>query len=300
MRTPRTRAVLWLPLLLLLVPGAAAHGDVPSLVGPWTLEPGERLVVDRPVHWHRALGQLSADGLITVTIHGDVVAGPGRSLTVNHLIQCCDDAWTDVSFVVENVDDRAVRIDGSVAVLHDNMAVLAADAEPGGWWQTLVIVAFIIAVPASVARRSPMPADAHWLRRARWAHGGVWAAAAATALIGMVPYKTGPLVGSLAATAPFPAGFGAFLNMHALVMLGFMAAWGTAYALWAGARRRGAAGRLDGYLFAAGPLLVGASMLLELGGGWISLAMGVLPAAAILLDTLGPAGHPDPAARADA
>ncbi len=297
---PRHLTLLLILLVLPLVPGAAAHGDVPSLVGPWTLEPGERVVVERPVHWHRAVGQLSADGLITVTIHGDMAAGPGRSLTVNHLIPCCDDAWTDVAFVVENVDDHAVRVEGSVAVLHDNLAVVAADAEPGGWWQTLVIVAVIIAVPASVARRPPLAADPQWLRRARWAHGAVWAAAAATALMGMVPYKTGPLVGSLAATAPLGAGFGAFLNTHALVMLGFMAAWGTAYALWAGARRRGAAAHLDGYLFAAGPLLIGASMLLELGGGWISLAMGALPAAAILLDTLGPAGHPDPAPGADA
>ena len=274
-----------------LAPLASAHGDAATLDEPFELAPGESLTFTREVHWHRILGSLEANSDVTLSVDGVVIAGPGRNMVVDHLVACCEATWTELAFAIRNVGTDVAQVDARLSFLHDNLAVLVDDAEPGGWWQTLLIVGVVVGVPAWRARvplrgasGAALASPVLWLRRSRMFHAATWLAALALAAVGMARFGSGPLVGSLGATAPFPSGFGGFFNTHSFVMLGLMALWGAAYAYWAGARRRGAAGNLDAWLFAVGALAVGAAMFAELGGGWIPVMLGAIPAAAILAD----------------
>ncbi len=282
-------AVLATAFLLVTVPQASAHGDADSLQGSWDLAPGERVSFERPIHWHRAMGHLQADQDIVFMAGDAVVAGPAKRLTINHLVRCCGEVWADYPFSVENRGDAPARVTGDVAFLHDNLAVVAHGAEGDGFG-TLILFGLMIGIPAWRARQSLPDAvsDASgWLRASRIVHGAAWGLAAAMALVGMVRFGSGPVVGSLGATAWAPWGLGGFFNTHSLLMLLAMALWGGAYACLAGARRRGVAAGIDGHVFLASPLVVGAAILVELGGLVQPLMLAMLPALAVLADLQG-------------
>ncbi len=278
------RTALFAMVALALVPAVAGHGDQSSLIGEWTLAPGETLDFERSIHWHRVMGQLEADADIVFVANGDIVAGPATSLTINHLVKCCDAVWSDVPFAIQNVGNAPATVRGDVAFLHDNLAVVAHNAEGGAGIQTLMIFALVIGIPALRAHRQITEPVGRWLLASRILHGGAWAVALTLALIGMVRFGGGPLVGSLGATAWFPSGLGQFLNTHSLVMLGLMALWGASYACLAGARRRGANAMIDGHLFVAGALAVGVAMRLEVGGFAQVVLVSAVPALLTLTD----------------
>lgn len=282
----------------LCVPTAAAHGDAPSIRDTVILEPGQSATWERELHWHRMLGSIEADGPVRLIVTGpdgaDLVADDSARVFIDHLVACCRDAtWTPHSIRVTNLGAGAVEARVEIALLHDNIAVLADDAEPGGWWQTLVLVLAVVAVPAWRARAAGAPegSASDWIRRSRIAHATAWMAAGLLAAIGMVRFGSGPIVGSLAATAWTPTSVAGFFNTHTFVMLALMATWATSIAFWAGARRRAGSSRRyprDGILFAAGPLLVALLMGIEVGGWPIAAALGLVPTAALALDAFGP------------
>lgn len=289
------RLIVSLSVLLALAPVAVAHGDRSVDHGTTVLEPGGSLSWTREIHWHRLMGTVDATGPVTVTIQGPQgtipAAGPGPSLQVDHLVACCRTAtWTPHTVHLTNPGDQTIEVSYDLVLLHDNLAVTAHDAEAGAWWQTLAFVSFMIAIPAWRAR-TPHTDDAPelWIRRSRLLHGAAWLSAGLLAAIGMVRFATWPLAGSLGATAWAPLDLGGFFNTHSLVMLWVMALWGAGVACWAGARRRGAgptAYRVDGLLFAAGSLVVGTLMVIEFDRWLIPLVLAVVPALALLVDTL--------------
>ncbi len=273
--------------ILLAAPLASAHGDRSSLEAVLTIPAGESYSFNRSVHWHRVLGHVDASGPVEFMANGQRVAGPNAALTINHLVRCCDALWTEVPFALHNPGSSAVTVRVEMAFLHDNLAVLADDAEPGGWWQTLLILLVGLGVPAFLVRQ-PREGDAvRWLRASRVLHGGAWVAAGAMSVVGMVRFGGGPIVGNLAATASLPGAFGPLFNTHSLLMLGLMALWISGYAFLAGARRRGHDGWQDGAVYAVGPLVVGTSMFLELGGFWIVVGLAVVPAFLVCADQWG-------------
>lgn len=282
-------------LALLLVPGAAGHGDRPTEEGTAVLAPGESISWTHEVHWHRLMGNVEATGPATVSVQGpdgtDHAAGPGSSLQVDHLVACCRTAtWTPHTVHLTNAGDQPIEVRYDLVLLHDNLAATTHDAEAGAWWQTLAFVGLIIAIPAWRAR-TPHADDAPepWIRRSRLLHAAAWLAAVILAAIGMVRFATWPLAGSLGATAWTPLDMGGFFNAHSFVMLGVMVLWGAGVACWAGARRRASgpsAYNVDGLLFAAGSLVVGTLMVIEFDRWLIPVVMAVVPALALLADTL--------------
>ncbi len=275
-------------LALLLLPAATGHGDPASLIGEWDLAPGSSEVVERPVHWHRVMGQLESNQDIVFEVNGVVVAGPARDLTFDHLVMCCDDAvWTDVSFAVRNVGSETAAVRGDVAFLHDNLAVVGHGAEGGAGVQTLLIIGLMLGIPALRAMGSTHGDAVRWLRAGRITHAVAWGLALTMAAIGMIRFGTGPVVGSLGATAWIPGSFGVLFNTHSLLMLLAMALWCAAYSCHAGARRRGGPTTWDLYAFAAAPLLVGLVAYAEMGG-WRMIPLAVLPALLVLTDLHGP------------
>lgn len=295
------RAV-WLLALLLTTPVALAHGDAPPEVDSVTLEPGSSVSWSREIHWHRLVGTVEATGPVTVTVEGPggsvLAAGPGDVLEVNHLVACCrETTWSPHTVHVTNAGDDTVEARFDLVLLHDNLAVVAHDSEPGAWWQTLLIVGLLIAIPAWRARAPSIREPAGpWLRWSRILHATAWASAGLLAVLGMVRFGGGPLAGSVASTvwAPLDAGF---FNTHSFVMLGLMVLWGAAVACWAGARRRAgspARYRWDGLAFAAGSILVGLLMVYEFDRWLLPLVVGLLPAMALLADGWWPARTTDP------
>lgn len=274
-------------------------------MGTVTLDPGAAHSWAREVHWHRLLGVVEATGPVEVLVEGpsgrpETVA-QGASLRLDHLVACCrSGAWTPHTLTIANPGDHRVEVRLDLVLLHDNLAVTVDDAEPGAWWQTLAIVGLMIGIPAWRARQPP-PGEppAPWLRRSRVLHARAWALGGLLALVGSIRFGSGPLAGTLGATAWAPLDMAGVVNTHTLVMLWLMALWGGAVACWAAGRRR--AGRpgaypLDGILLASGSPVVGGLMLLELGGSWIPLVLGLLPAAGLVADALlgGSARGPDP------
>lgn len=296
--------------LVLLVPAATAHGD--QIVAQETvgLQPGASVTWTRDVHWHRLMGTVRADGPVVLSVTGPEgtveVAGPGTHLRVRHLVQCCDDeVWTPHTVTLSNAGDAPVRVDADLAFLHDNLAVVAHDAEPGAWWQTLGILLAIVLVPAWRARRpapvrgapqqavpeegASWPAHRAWLRASRGLHMAAWAVALATAATGMARLGGGPLTGTLGATLPlaYPA---QIFNAHAFLMLLLMGLWAAAVACWAGARRRAGSPRAcrgDGLVFVTGAVLVGAVWAVGSEAVLWPLVVAFVPAAALLADALG-------------
>lgn len=288
---------VWVLILLTisLAPLAAAHGDQPAQQATVVLDPGGSVTWTQEVHWHRLMGTVDATGPVTVLVEGPEgtgeAAGPGQALRVDHLVSCCRAAvWTPHTIQIDNVADHPIEVNYDLVLLHDNLVVLAEDAEPGGWWQTLAIVGLMIAIPAWRARQpSLQEAPGRWVRSSRLLHGAAWGLAGSLAAIGMIRFSTGPLTGSLGATAWVPGDVAGFFNTHSLVMLGLMGLWGAALACWAGARRRGpspGAYRWDGFLFAAGSLLVGGLMAAESGRWAIPVVLGTVPAVALVLDVV--------------
>ncbi len=298
-------------LLILLVPLASltpvgrAHGDRSFGEARVALDPGESMSWIREVHWHRLMGTVEATGPVTVSVQGpdgrSEAAGPGASLRVDHLVACCRTAtWTPHTVEITNTGDAPVEVTYDLVLLHDNLAVTADDAEPGAWWQTLAIVGLMIGIPAWRARQPALEAPAGpWLRSSRILHGTAWGIGGLLALVGMARFSTGPLTGTLGATAWFPLDLVGFFNTHSLVMMAVMGVWGAGLACWAGARRRAgspAAYRVDGLLFAVGSLVIGGLMVAELGRWIIPVILGLAPAAAILADVRIPrrAGDAEP------
>lgn len=235
-------AVLALLVVILVTPSVTAHGDTEAMQATVELGPGETVVWQRQVHWHRLMGTVDASGPVTVSIEGpdrdEAAIASGSSLRLDHLVACCRDTTWAIHIVhLTNPGDASVDADVDLALLHDNFAVIADDAEVGAWWQTLAIVGFMVGIPAWRARQPVTKSVRDWPLWGRGFHVGAWALALLVAAVGMARFRTGPLVGTVGATAWAPGDLGGFFNTHSLVMLALMAGWGTAYALWAGARR---------------------------------------------------------------
>jgi hypothetical protein len=148
----RRAAVLLTALLLVgLVPAAAwAHGDIRLVDEVIDLEPGASASFDGELHYHRVVGQVTADVPVRVRLvaahSGQEVftVGPGTQLSFNHLVRCCDEAWAPHTLVIDNVSGIPVIVTARVSLVHDDLAVMVDGAESGtrvsivlmglGWW----------------------------------------------------------------------------------------------------------------------------------------------------------------------
>lgn len=292
-------SVLALLLVALAVaPSIAAHGDVRGLDETIPLSTGEAYDIVRPVHYHRLVGTVEATDvamplLVNVTGPGGTsrtIAGPDDSIRVNHLIDCCeDDVWTDHTITVWNAGSQEAFVRIDLTLLHDDFAVIAADAEDGAAWQTLASIVLIAGIPAWVARRRAAPepqAVGRWLRVGTWSLAAGWGVLVLMSVVGMLRYGGGPLVGSLVVLAPLAVP-GEFFNSHLFASVALMASWAVALAGWAIAQRRspGAPSRQVEYLAyvaAAGPVVFGVLFTLEYGNVFLAAALGLIPAGLIL------------------
>jgi hypothetical protein len=148
----RRAAVLLAALLLAaLVPAAAlAHGDIRLVDEVIDLAPGASVSFEGELHYHRVVGQVSADAPVRVRLvaarSGQEVltVGPGTQLSFNDLVRCCNEAWTPHTLMIDNLSDQPAIVTARVSLVHDDLAVMVDGAESGtrasivlmglGWW----------------------------------------------------------------------------------------------------------------------------------------------------------------------
>lgn len=241
---------LWLVGILLSgLPLVAAHEDVDGLSGTYTLSPGEPLEFVREVHYHRLVAQVDPLGEgsahLLLTVFGpdgnETVVATGNSLRANMLIACCgNSSWTPHTIRLETFALAQVEVDVDIRLLHDNVAIVAYDAEVGAGWQTALIVGGLTTagIVRAKTRRAPDPFKAaEAQRRGLVALGAAWAGALLMLVIGWLRFGGGPFAATLSATEPIPQFGGPFLNPHAVLLLVLMIVWLAAVLYWGTARR---------------------------------------------------------------
>lgn len=166
-------AVIALGAVFLLIPGTStawAHGDGQLVNDVVTLAPGASATFDGELHYHRLVGEVSADGPVRVRLverrSGDdvTVIGPGTRLEFNELVRCCDEAWAMHMLVLDNLSHDPVIVTARVRLVHDDLAVMADGAESGtrtsivlmglAWWA--LAWRALRRRPADVALRRPL------------------------------------------------------------------------------------------------------------------------------------------------
>lgn len=289
------RRWIWLGLasVLLTMSGglpAGAHGDVRMADSQVDLAPGESISFDGELHYHRLVGRIDADGALVVELIDDrsgataFQMGPSSSLRFNHLIRCCSDAtWASHTLSVTNPTTATVRSTVDVDLVHDDLAVMAFQAESGIVSSVVVMALIWSSVMWRVARRPG--------RTVRLTRSVGWAVAVAGVVIvpaffGTLRYGTfGPpaLVAALADLPVIPVN--PFVSRASLLIGTTMILWALAASRWA--RSRTVASRRGWTLLGLG--LVGsvaaavAAMATAYDPVAIPVAMGVTAAVPVLV-----------------
>lgn len=125
-------------LLIALAPSpASAHGDLRLVDEVFTLSPGSSATFEGELHYHRMVGEVTADGPIRLrlldvrTNQETLTVGPGTDLVFNELVRCCDGPWTPHALVIENLAAVPVSVTARVSLVHDDLAVMVDGAESG-------------------------------------------------------------------------------------------------------------------------------------------------------------------------
>lgn len=223
-------------LLLAPAPAALAHGDERLWDGPFTLPPGEALVIEGSVHYHRLVADITADGPIAVTLVDPatdaiaVASRTGESITLNVLVACCEDrAWTPHLLLIENPNAFAVTGAGRVFLVHDDVAVMVHRAESGAAESVVVMGAVWMAVLWRVRRRVTGTSAA----RATITFGGLAASVLILAWYGLTRYGEGgipALVGALSDIPVIPSN--PIVSRSSLLMGAAMVGWAISAVRW--------------------------------------------------------------------
>lgn len=286
-------------VLLLALPSVAAHGDVLGVKETVTLLPQEEFEFRRGLHYHRMVGEVSQPtptSLLELTVTGprgstQSVSSNFNGALVNHLITCCKsgNTWDEHVILLRNTGERHATINVQLTFLHDDFAVIAHDAEPGAWWQTLLVGVLLLGIPAwiATARVASDPRKVRrWVRVGAGSLGAAWGLAGLLSIIGMLRFGGGPLNGSLTVHEPFPVP-GFFVNSNLVTALPLMLLYVFALSGWAIAQRRSDLVsknvRLLGYAGAAGPFVFGALLVIEYGNPLLATAIAIVPAGLVVL-----------------
>lgn len=279
---------------------ASAHGDSTVANGEVNLAPGESISFDGELHYHRLVGRIDADGPLVVKLTDDrsgataYQTGPSTSLRFNRLIQCCADAtWAPHTLTVANPGSGSVRGSLDISLVHDDLAVMAFQAE-SGIVTSVVVMALVWSVAMWRIARRPG-------RTVPLARSVGWAVAAAGIVVipasfGGLRYGTlGPpaLVAALADLPLIPNN--PFVSRASLLMGMTMILWALAASRWA--RSRTVAPRLGWTLLGLGLLGSIAATVAAMAASYdpvgIPVAMGMAAAVPVLavlaVGLLGPA-----------
>lgn len=248
---PTPTLALALLLLVAFAPSAAAHEDVTAAAGIVEVAPGESANIPVEVHYHRLVGRVSvlddAGGPgVALRVHGPgdappQEAGAGTDFRVNTVVKCCiGEFWTPHVLEVRNLGAEAVRVRVDLSLVHDNMAVLADDAESGAVMTSLAIFGGVSVAAWVRSRRAPLGTGGAfpWAVASTGAFVVLWAAAAAIGIVGSSRFGGSLVAGLLAWPADLPRMASQFVNTQALVIMGFMLVWSASLLLWAEAARR--------------------------------------------------------------
>lgn len=300
-------AALW--LLIALPARGLAHPDLPVGDQRLTLAPGQEAEVPLSLHFHRLVGEIQAAGggtagALRYAITGPdgtrrPIAGPSPSGRLNHLVACCqNELYSPHRLLIRNAGPDPITVDVRLLLIHDDLAVVALNGEPGAAVQTGLIFLALSAwmglrivrlrrgrQPAPNARPGPNPA-----RSAVWSLGLFLLAAAGALGAGLLGASAfgGGLVDGMVASAPLlPLPPGPFGSVGSVLMLLLMAPWAAALIIWTRSLRALGAGnpyrltRIAGLILAAGSLT--AAALLSLRYDALSpLIIAAFPVAALL------------------
>jgi hypothetical protein len=295
-------------VLLAPSPAALAHGDERLLDGSFTIGPGDVIAVDGSIHYHRLVASFAADGPISLTLvdlTADAVVlaiPPAESVTVNHLVACCDSAaWAAHRLLIENPGSASVTGTGRASLVHDDVAVMVHRAESGAAESVGVMGAIWIAVLWRTRRRT----GGNSARNAVVTFGVLAAAVLVLAFYGFTRYGVGgipALIGALSDVPVIPTN--PIVSRSSLLLGVAMVGWSITAVRWT--RAEATMSRL-GWL-GLGTLVTGAVGLVGLlaaatyGAAGMPIALTVaallplLLAAGGVLDPHSPTARPDPVA----
>lgn len=256
---------------------ASAHGDVILVDRALEVAPRSTVSFDGELHYHRVVGVVRSGVDITVrlvrTTDGAVAfeSGPGHEIRLNTLIRCCDErAWTRYTLTIRNDTEKPATGHADVRLVHDDLAVMAYQAEEGTR-ESVVIIGGIWLALLFASRRSRRP-----LGRAPLALGALSAVVIALAAYGAARYGggvgPGALVAALSDVPVLPTN--PIVSRAALLLLLFGIAWSWIIARWAGSHS-GAPHAVIGSALAATVAAVALAMVLAYGETGMPLALTV-------------------------
>lgn len=283
--------------VVLFAPAAVAHNDVMVAQGTHEVPAGESIALPAEIHYHRLIGTVQADPETDLEVfvvgpdgQEQRAAGPGSNLRVDHLVVCCEDAvWTPHTVVVKNEGGQDAQVAIHLVFLHDGFAVIALDAEPAAAFTTILMPLLIAGVCLYRLRRPPIPTDQErhgrqWSRAAIVLFAAMVTVTAIFSLWGMIRYGSGPVVGTLTATADLPV-TGWEVTNHTFLFGAMILIWGAMIGTWTGALRRTSdtTGRMrlawTGFAMAASSVAMGALWALEYRLLLVPLLLAVAAAA---------------------
>lgn len=218
---------------------ASAHGDAVIVERTIELGPGAAQRFGGELHYHRLVAAISSDAEVRVRFQRTSDAAvavdhpPAREIRLNSLIRCCDEgAWTPYSLIIENPTDRTVRVRADARLVHDDLAVMAYQAEEGTR-ESVVIIGGIWLALLFTARRSRRPLGRTPLALAALSAGVIAFAAYGAARYGGV-VGPGALVAALSDVPVLPTN--PIVSRAALLLLLIGIAWSWILARWAGSQ----------------------------------------------------------------
>jgi hypothetical protein len=244
---------------------AAAHGDVVVVDRLIHVPPRGVATFHGELHYHRLIGTITSDLPVGVrfgragggALAVDRPADPEHRL--NSLIRCCDEGtWTPYTLTITNEGEAPATVRADVRLVHDDLAVMAYQAEEGTR-ESVVIIGGIWLALLFTARRSRRV-----LGRTPLALAALSAVVIAFAAYGAWRYGggTGPgaLVAALSDVPVLPTN--PIVSRAALLLLLIGIAWSWVLARWAGSQ--------------AGPwhVAIGAA----LAGSVVAVALGMMGA----------------------
>lgn len=252
-----------------------AHGDVRLVDDSFVVTPGTEAVFEGSLHYHRLVGRVVADRPVSLQLvdadTGAVVvsAGPDRVVTVNRLVECCDGtAWAPHRLVIANAGSEPARVEATVTLVHDDVAVMVYRAE-SGTAESVVILGGIWWWAVRRLRRREVPGSR---ARAIAMTTGLMGAVAAVVAVGAARYGgLGPeaLVAGLADVPVLPINS---VVARASLLLGVtMIGWALAGGSWVRAR----SAMTDAGWIGLGIVLVGAVVVTAVSIGMTYRAAGM-------------------------
>jgi hypothetical protein len=217
---------------------ASAHGDVILVDRTVQIAPRSAATFEGELHYHRLIGVVSSDVEVSVRFArtrdeaAAFEAAAGRETRVNTLVRCCDDGtWTRYALTLRNDTERPATVRADVRLIHDDLAVMAYQAEAGTRESVVIIGGIWLALLWAARRRAARP-----VRPTAMVFGALSAIVIALALYGAARYGgAGPpaLVAALGDVPVLPAN--PIVSRAALLLFAVGVVWSWVLARWAAA-----------------------------------------------------------------